>query len=153
MSTFGVSIRRAILCAAIGAITPSVSASAHADLPTKIPRVGVLLTANSGLEDDLRRGLSELGYVEGQNLLIVRPRSRVGDANLRLLSEDLARSKVQVIVAVGSPQTRAVLQATSLPVVFISGDPIGAGFAATLARPGGNATGLSLVTVELTPSV
>ena len=137
------------LSIAVSATLPS--APTRADQLATTQRIGVMPLANSTLTDALRQGLAELGYVEGQNLLIEWGRSAITDEKLRSLAADLARAKVDVIVAVGSPQARAAQQATSTPVVFISGDPIGAGFAASLARPGGNSTGLSLVTVELNP--
>jgi len=101
------------------------------------------------LEEGLREGLRGLGYVEGQNLL-VEWRSYIGsDVALRSMAAELAQKRVNVIVAIGSPPTRVALEVTSSPVVFMAGDPVAAGFAESLAKPGRNATGLSVVYTEL----
>jgi len=119
--------------------------------PGKIPRVGVLSAEGAEtLEEGLRSGLRERGYVEGRTIIIDWRRSTGADENLRSLAPEFARSRVDLVVSMGSPATRAVLQATSLPVVFtMVGDPVGTGFAANLARPGGRATGVSTLTVDL----
>jgi putative ABC transport system substrate-binding protein len=102
------------------------------------------------IEEALRQGLHELGYIEGKNLLIEWRRSAErNEEKLRSLSIELANSKVNVIVAVGTLSARAALQATKIPVVFLSGDPVGAGLAESLARPAGNGTGISVVTTNL----
>jgi len=150
--------RRAVLRALILSITPSFatdavlrSSSAFAQTPATIPRIGVLtLVANSTLEDGLRQGLRERGYVEGKSIFIEWRRSLGTDEELRSLAADLADSKVDLIVASGSPAARAAMEKTAIPVVFLSGDPVAAGFAVSLARPGGNGTGVSVVTLELT---
>jgi putative tryptophan/tyrosine transport system substrate-binding protein len=100
-------------------------------------------------EEGMRQGLKELGYLEGRNLTIER---RLGETNDALQSgaADLVHSRVDVIVAFGTPAARAALAATStIPVVFVSGDPVGTGLAASLARPGANATGVSSLSSEL----
>ena len=75
--------------------------------------------------------------------------SGTNEEKLRQHAVELARAKVDIIVAVGSTAARAALQTTKVPVVFAVGDPVAAGFAASLAKPGGNGTGLSAVTTEL----
>jgi putative ABC transport system substrate-binding protein len=127
---------------------------AHAQQPTKIPRIGYLGgSAASGTTriDAFRQGLRELGYVEGKNIVI---EWRNGDGNsdrLRALAVELVRLKVDVIVTVGSNPTRAAKEATAtIPIVMSQDpDPVGNGFVASLARPGGNITGLSNFGPEL----
>jgi putative tryptophan/tyrosine transport system substrate-binding protein len=129
--------------------------SAQTQQPAKIPRVVWLTTGSpsiiSGRVEVFRQAMREQGYVEGKNILI---ESRGAD-NVRerrkALAEELVRLKVDVIVTAGEGGTRAVKEATStIPIVMASDDdPIGAGFIASLARPGGNITGLSQLSPEL----
>ena len=124
---------------------------AHADQPAGISRIGVLIPrlSHSPFEEGMRDALRELGYVEGKNIFIELRRSAGSETEMRSLALDLARSKVDLIVTRGSPATRAALEATALPIVFVAGDPVASGFAASLARPGGNGTGVSVVSSEL----
>jgi len=125
-----------------------VPPSADAQPPTA--RIGVLMPASSPLSKALLDGLQRLGYVEGKNIVVDWRSSSGTEAALQSIARDLARSKVDVIVAGSTPAARAAMEATSVPVVFVVGDPVGAGLAANLARPGGNGTGLSVLTPELT---
>jgi putative ABC transport system substrate-binding protein len=108
-----------------------------------------LLASREGL-DQIRQGLRDLGHVEGQNIIIeyrpVDPADRLPD-----FAAELAGLKVDVIVAAGSQAVLAAQRATkSIPIVMVaSSDPIGTGFVASLARPGGNITGQSLMSPEL----
>ena len=113
-----------------------------------IPRIGYLWSGRSGSDPaetrGLRQGLGELGWIDGQNILI---ESRYADGNLdRLpgLFAELISLKVAVLVTAGTPVT-AVAQrvAGTTPVVSVSNDPVGSGFVQSLARPGGTITGLS----------
>ena len=134
-----------VLCTAL------LSAPARADQPPAIHRIGVLMPPlATSPEEGLRQGLRELGYVEGKSILIEWRRSAATGEQLQLLATDLAKSKVDLIVAVGAPAARAALAATTLPVVLAPvGDAVGSGFAASLARPGGNSTGVSVESTEL----
>ena len=117
------------------------------------PRIGALVLplATSPFDDGLREGLREFGYIEGKTIVIEWRRSAGPDEELRKLAAELARSKAQVIVVYGTPATRAVLEATTtVPVVFGSGAPVESGLVPSLARPGGNATGVSVIVTELT---
>ena len=117
------------------------------------PRIGVLIppVKASPLEQGLREGLQELGYVEGKDIVIELRRSTSGsEEELRSLATDLAASNVDLIVASGSLAARVAARNTKLPVVFApAGDPVETGLAASLAKPEGNATGLSVMATEL----
>jgi putative ABC transport system substrate-binding protein len=129
--------------------------AADAQPARKVPRIGVLLT-NSQSSDSthveaFRQGLRERGYVEGQNVVI---EYRYGDGKLdRLpkLAAELVGLNVDLIVTSGSSPTRAAQQATrTIPIVMTTvGDPIAGGFIASLAKPGGNITGLTQLSAEL----
>jgi ABC-type uncharacterized transport system, periplasmic component len=97
-----------------------------------------------------RQALKELGWVEGGNLTIEQ-RYAHGDADrYRELAADLVRVKADVIVTDGSPATKGAQQATTtIPIVFVSGDPVARGFVANLSRPGGNLTGVAIITGDL----
>jgi len=112
---------------------------------------GTPATARSAV-DGLRQGLRELGYVEGRDLVIEFRWGEGRTDRLLELASELVRANVDVIVVNGEPAIRAVRQATAtIPIVMGAvGDPVGAGFAATLARPGGNITGVSNLAVEIT---
>lgn len=121
----------------------------------KVPRIGFLSTAAISVLasrlDAFRQGLIELGYVEGKNLAI-EYRSAEGDPNrLLALAGELARLKVDCIVTAGENPTGAAKQATNtIPIVMTTvGDPVRYGFVASLARPGGNITGLSTYSSDL----
>jgi putative ABC transport system substrate-binding protein len=132
----------------------SLSVAARADQPPTMRRIGVLappVFATSPYVAGLRDGLSELGYSEGKNVVIEWRLSAGGDEELRSLAADLARLKVDVIVVGNTRTARAALDVTTtVPVVFLAGDPVASGLAASLARPGGNGTGVSIVLTELT---
>jgi putative ABC transport system substrate-binding protein len=120
---------------------------------TKVHRIGVLLLGISDAESfrmELREGLRETGYIEGQNLLFDF-RSAEGKLDLLpKLAAELVALKVDVIVALYTPCALAAQQATrEIPVVVVSGDPVGTGLVTSLNRPGGNITGVSLMAAEL----
>jgi putative ABC transport system substrate-binding protein len=98
-----------------------------------------------------RQGLHALGYVEGQNLVIEYRYAEGSQERLRDLAAELVRLQVEVIVPVNTPAIRAVPQATTtIPIVIVAViDPVGAGLVASLARPGGNITGISTQVLEL----
>ena len=128
---------------------------AEAQPAAKIPRIGYLgansPSANVERIEAFRKGLLELGYVEGKSI-IIEWRSAEGTLDrLPALAAELVRLKVDVIVTGGSPTTRAAKEATvTIPIVMAQdGDPVGNGFVASLARPGGNITGLSSLFSEL----
>ena len=128
---------------------------AEAQQPKNVPQVGFLgFTSLSGIAariEAFRQGLRELGYVDGKNI-VIEYRSAEGKLDrLSELAAELVRLKVDVIVTSGPSVTRAVKEATTtIPIVMgFDTDPVGNGFVASLARPGGNITGLSVVSPEL----
>jgi putative ABC transport system substrate-binding protein len=115
-------------------------------------RVGALFIGNADAESfqkELREGLRELGHIEGQNLLFeFRSAEEILD-RLPGLAAELVRLKVDVIVALYTPCGLAAKEATrEIPTVLLTGDPLGTGLVASLARPGGNITGLSMMAAE-----
>ena len=130
--------------------------TARAQQPaSRVPRVGYLFSFTPAegrhLWDACRRGLRELGYVEGQNI-VLEPRWADGHhERLGQLAAELAGLKVDVIVSAATPASRAAKAATSsIPIVIVAvGEPVKTGLVASLARPGGNVTGLSLLTTEM----
>ena len=126
-----------------------VPPAAQAQQATKVPRIGVLLSSSqsshSSHVEAFRQGLRERGYVEGRNL-IVEYRYGAGQLDrLPKLAAELVGLSAELIVTSGTPPTRAARQATrAIPIVMtLVGDPIAAGFVASLAKPGGNVTGLT----------
>ena len=131
--------------------------AAEAQPAGKVPRVAYLTPWSDsdpgrqrGLEA-FRQGLRELGYVEGRNISIESWSAEGKDDRLPALAADLVRSKVDVIVAASGAATRAVQQTTrTIPIVMsLVADPVGSGLVASLARPGGNVTGLTIMAPDL----
>jgi putative tryptophan/tyrosine transport system substrate-binding protein len=127
--------------------------AAHAQQPGKVYRIGFLWDSPDAFVDALeafRQGLRELGYVEGQTIAIEYRWAEGKPERMRELAEELVRLKVDVIVAPSSIYTAAAKRATStIPIIFMShADPLGSDHVASLARPGGNITGLSLMMTE-----
>ncbi len=126
--------------------------AAEAQQAGKIPRIGVLASIRSPAIEGFERGLKELGYVEGKNIVIEWRLVEGKFERLPELAADLVRLKVDVILAPATIYVRAARDATkTIPIVFaLVPDPVEAGFVASLARPGGNITGLSSIATELT---
>ncbi len=129
---------------------------AEAQQPEKIPRIGFLAAGSDAssapLTEAFRQGLRELGYVEGKSIII---EYRYAEGRLERfsgLAAELVRLKVDIIVTAGRPSIHAAKQATStIPIVMAAaGDPVGQGLVASLARPGGNITGLTTIRGDLT---
>ncbi len=129
--------------------------SADGQQPKNVPRIGFLSAASasaiSACSEAFRQGLRELGYVEGKNIVI---EYRYAEGKLDRLSElavELVRLELDVIVSAGPTATRPAKEATStIPIVMaFDSDPVGSGFVASLARPGGNITGLSTLSPEI----
>ena len=133
----------------------AIGTFAEAQQPAKAPRIGFLggssPSAISARIEAFRRGLRELGYVEGKNIVIEWRYAEGKFDRLPALAAELVRLKVDVIVTSGPLPTRAAKEATvTIPIVMTPvGDPVGSGFVASLARPDGNITGLSTLAPEL----
>ena len=148
-------MNRKVSCLALCALLPALCASAEAQQPKKVLRIGFLSTVPmssvAARTEAFRQGLRELGYVEGKNI-IIEWRSAEGTRDrVPALAAELVRLKVDVIVTAGPGSTRATKEATStIPIVMGQDtDPVGNGFVASLARPGGNITGLATLAPEI----
>src|SRR3990167_1900486 len=140
---------------AIGVTFVMCGAVAQAQQRGKVPRIGFLGNSTAALEANLvgpfRDGLRDLGYVEGQNILIEYRWAEGKYERFPPLIAELIASKVELIVPAGPPATLALKKATtSIPLVMVAvGDPVGTGIVASLNRPGGNITGLTSISPEL----
>jgi len=145
--------RRELLIAICGVATFR-PLQAEAQPAAKVPRIGYLgtdLTDVSRNQEALLQGLRDLGYIEGRNLVIEYRDAQRKLERLPALAAELVALKVDAIVGAGTLVALAAKQATNtLPIVFIAvGDPVSSGLVASLARPGGNITGLSSFSPEL----
>ena len=147
--------RRVFLAASITLSVASFAAAAPP--PAKIPRIGYLgpvaPSAGALLLESFRQGLRELGYVEGQNILIDYRWAEGLPDRFPALAAELVQLRVDAIVTYNNPAVAALQQATrTIPIVVANmGDPVGSGFVASLARPGANITGFSGLSEELSP--
>ena len=144
-----------ILCFTLSTLLLALSYSVAAQQPKKVPRIGFLsgvsLSTISARVEAFRQGLRELGYVEGKNIVIEWRYEEGKPDRLLAVAVELVRVPVDVIVTAGPASTRPAKQATAtIPIVMaLDDDPVGSGFAASLARPGGNITGLSTLSPEI----
>jgi putative tryptophan/tyrosine transport system substrate-binding protein len=127
--------------------------AAQAQQSTKLPRIGYLAASiiSADSRAAINQGLHKLGYIEGQNIKIEYRYAEGKFERLPVLAAELVRLKVDVILTGGSTATRAAKEATStIPIVMLQdNDPVASGFVASLARPGGNITGLSTLRPEI----
>jgi putative tryptophan/tyrosine transport system substrate-binding protein len=139
------SILVAVVLLALGVI-------AEAQQEKKVPRIGLLRAGSppDSYVEAFRQGLRELGYIEGKNIAVEYRWAEGKPERIPDLTAELVRLKVDVIVTTGVPGGLAAKQATTtIPIVVPAiNDPIGPGLVASLARPGGNVTGLSMVNPE-----
>ncbi len=148
-------MRRRELIALIGGVAATWSLTARAQQAGKIPRIGFMGNSTAALEANLigpfRDGFRELGYEEGRNIIIEFRWAEGKYERFPALVAELLSAKVDVIVTAGTPATLAVKNATStVPLVMVAvGDPVGTGIVPSLARPGGNITGLSSIAPDL----
>ena len=127
--------------------------AAEAQQTGKVPRIGVLTTnpMTGALQEAFRQGLRDHAYVEGQNILVEWRAAEGRTDSAKALAEELVGLKVDVIVAIFTPAVRAAKAATStIPIIMApAGAPVATGFVASLARPGGNITGIAGLDAEL----
>jgi putative tryptophan/tyrosine transport system substrate-binding protein len=146
-------MRRRDLITLFGGTAVAWPLVARAQQPDRLRRIGILLMGNAeaaSLRTELRESLRKSGYVEGQNLQF---EVRSADGKLDLLprlATELVATKVDVIVAQFTPSALAAKRTTTeIPIVFFAGDPVETGIVPSLARPGGNLTGLAIMGAEL----
>ena len=143
--------RRTVLVALAAAVATPLRALAQ-QRPPKIARIAYLDVTSSALwAQALQAGLRDLGYIEGKNIVIEFRRPEGKYERLGALAAELVQLKPDVIVAVSTPAIQAAQRATAtIPIVMLlTGDPISAGFISSLARPGGNITGLSNLNIDV----
>jgi ABC-type uncharacterized transport system substrate-binding protein len=147
-------IRRINVCLLLTVLLFTVS-PAEAQQPKRVPRIGYIATVSAASIRDryeaFRQGLRDLGYTEGKNIVIESRFAEGKPDRLPDLAAELVRLNVDVIVTSGPPSTRAAKKATStIPIVMAEDpDPVATGLVASLARPGGNITGLSSLSPEI----
>ena len=148
-------MNRKIFVCLLATFLLTTAAPAHAQPSTKIFRLGYLagssLTVNVDRVEAFLQGLRELGYVQGKNIVLEYRAAEGKSERYPALASELVSLKVDVIVTAGAASTRAAREATStIPIVMVQdSDPVGSGFVASLARPGGNVTGLSTLAPEI----
>ena len=139
---------RKIFCFALCVLLLALGLPAEAQQPKKVPRIAYLGGGSAELEkawlDAFLQGLREFGYFEGKNIVVERRFAAGRYDELSELAAELVRLKVDVILAASTPVAHSAKKATSaIPVVMVVADPIGTGLVSSLAKPGGNLTGLS----------
>ena len=145
--------RREFIGFVVGVIASPIAA--HAQQPVKVARIGYLgfgtAAASATRIEALRAGLNDLGYIEGKNIVIEFRWAKNAD-ELREFADQLVAQNADIIFATSSTETGAARQATkTIPIVFAThADPVGTGHVVSLAQPGGNTTGLSVLQSELT---
>ncbi len=148
-------MRKLILNLAALVLVAFLAQFAEAQQRANIPRIGYLtassVSAGASFREVFREGLRQLGYVESQNIIIEWRYADGRDERLPDLAAELVRLKVDVIVTHSTPAIRAVQHATKIiPIIMANvGDPIAQGFVASLARPGGNITGFTNLSPDL----
>src|SRR4030095_5351372 len=126
---------------------------AEAQQPKKIPRIGVLFRGGPGGStlEAFRQGVHDLDYIVAKNLIMEYRYAKGSSERIPDLAADLIHKKVDLIITSGTAQARAIQQVTppTPMLVVVTGDPVGTGLVASLARPGGNITGFSIMSPEL----
>ena len=146
--------RKLVIALGAGALAAPLACFAQPQR-SKVARIGLLESGSASSSatprEALIRGLRELGYMEGKNIIIEERWADGKYEHLPGLAAELVQMKVDVILAGGTPAVQAAQQATTtIPIVMVrTGDPVGSGFVASLSRPGGNITGPSNIVVEV----
>jgi putative ABC transport system substrate-binding protein len=145
-----------IICLALYAMLFAFSSPLEAQQTKKVPRIGWLEISSPNPEalrhiEMFRQGLRDLGWVEGQNIALEYRYADGRADRLPNLAAEFVRLKVDIIATHSGPPIHAAMQATkTIPIVMaVSGDPVATGFVVSLARPGGNVTGLTILSPEL----
>jgi putative tryptophan/tyrosine transport system substrate-binding protein len=136
----------------VGTVLLALCSSTEAQQPGKMSRIGILFYGSRDQPhlQSFQQGLRDLGYIEGKNIALEYRYAEGNPDRLAALAVDLARLPVDVIVTTTSQGGRAAQRATrTIPIVMTTGDPVGSGLAATLAKPGGNVTGLTVLLADL----
>ena len=150
-------MRNKIFCLALSAMLFAFSSPAAAQQPKKVPQIGILtpvpVSARVNVFEAFRKGLRELGYIEGKNIAIEIRSAEGKQERFPALAAGLVRLKVDIIVVTrGNTLIRAAMNATKTTPIVMAGagpDPVEAGFVESLARPGANVTGVSTLSGEL----
>jgi putative ABC transport system substrate-binding protein len=148
-------MRKKAICLALSTMLFAISFPVLAQQPKKLHRIGILLVGSSSFYsawiDVFRQGLKEFGYIEGKNIGIEYRYAEGKADRLPALAAELVGLKLDVVFTSSTPSVLAVKKATStIPIVFVStSDPVASGLVTSLARPGGNITGLTIIGVEL----
>jgi putative tryptophan/tyrosine transport system substrate-binding protein len=150
-------MNRKITVFTLCAILFALCVSAEAQQPGKVPQIGILVPSGdpstpSRQVEAFRQGLRELGYIEGKNILVEYRYAEGKQDRIPSLVAELVQLKVDVFVVTSLRAIRAAMQATkTIPIVMVTTvDPVASGLVVSLARPGGNITGLTRLTRELT---
>jgi ABC-type uncharacterized transport system substrate-binding protein len=144
-----------VLSIVFAVVLLAVAVIASAQQPGKVPRIGFLDSSTASgsavLVEAFRQEMRKLGWIEGKNITIEYRFAEQKNERLPELAADLVRLKVNLVVASSGPPALAAKKATTtIPIVMVSvGDPVAQGLVASLARPGGNVTGLSSMSFEL----
>ena len=142
-----------ILCLSLTIAMVVAAAVVEAQQPKKMPRIGILFygSLDQPHRQSFQQGLRDLEYIEKKNIVLEYRYAEGNPDRLAALAADLVRLPVDVIVTTTDQGARAASQATpTIPIVLTTGDPVGSGLAATLAKPGGNVTGLTVLLADLT---
>ena len=148
-------MKKAAVPSMLVAVVFALGVTSEAQQPKKVPRIGFLgaasATSQASRLDAFRQGLRDLGYVEGKSIIIEYRDAEGKFERLPKLAAELVGLKVDIIVTQGSPAAEAAKKTTStIPIVMATGgDAVGSGLVASLARPGGNITGLSTLATDL----
>jgi putative ABC transport system substrate-binding protein len=148
-------MKRVAVPSVVAVVLLAVTVIAEAQQPGKLPRIGFLNNSTASgvavLVDAFRGELSKLGWIEGKNITIEYRFAEQKNERLAELAADLVRLKVDLMVGAGGPAALAAKKATTtVPIVMVGvGDPVGQGLVASLARPGGNITGFSSLSIGL----
>src|SRR6266511_6011039 len=152
VSSRAAGISKSVFCFALSAMLFALCAAVEAQQSKKFFRIGVLFIGgrNQPHLEAFKQGLRERGYTEGKNITLEYRYAEGKEDRLPLLAAELVHLKVDVIVVTADSSGQAAQRATkTIPIVVTTGDPVASGLADSLAKPGGNVTGLSVLLADL----